>query len=474
VAYNNSPPHDPDLEACIIQSVIEDPSLLPIITAVITPEDFCFPRHYEYWRAILGVAAQGLPIHEKFVVAHLKSTGRYEQAGGAEGYANIILATANSQHAESYAVQVRKFAVTRRIIQAAQRVLSAGYAEDINHDAFANDSRSDIGAACDCAVIERSAPRKLDAEFLRIYADIERGTDPEGMVSTGIPAIDTGIGGLWPGLVHLIAARPSMGKSCLGLNIGTNAALAGKKVLMFSMEDIAYFLAIRQLGRFSDVDTQLITQRKVPQGEFKKILQGITKCSGIPLWVDDSGSLSTAQIRAKVLRHRDKEGLDLLVIDHLAEITERGEGETQIVSRAMQGVRDLTKELGVPTLLLHQLNRKVEDRVSKLPMLSDLKQSGKVEEAARMVGFMCRPGYYSGDESRHELQFYVAKANHGRSGVVKLWCDLSRMFIRGWDPQTDGEFISDTTPQGLSKGGQPERQSKPTQNQWREPDWNDR
>jgi len=450
MAYSNAPPHDPDLEACIIQSVFQDPGLLPIITAVLTPEDFHFPSHYEYWRAILGVSTQGLPIDEKFVVAHLKTTGRYERAGGAKAYADITLATANTQHAESYAAQVRRYAVTRRIQQAAQRVLAAGYAEDLDHDAYANDSRSDVGSACDGAVVERSAPRKLDAQFTKIYADIESGTDPEGMVSTGIPAIDVGIGGLWPGLVHLIAARPSMGKSCLGLNIATNAALAGKNVLMFSMEDIAYFLAIRQLGRFSDVDTQLITQRKVPQGDFKKILHGITKCSGIPLWVDDSGSLSTAQIRAKVLRHRDKEGLDLLVIDHLAEITERGEGETQIVSRAMQGVRDMTKELGVPCLLLHQLNRKVEDRVSKLPMLSDLKQSGKVEEAARMVGFMCRPGYYSGDESRHELQFYVAKANHGRAGIVKLWCDLSRMYIRGWE-DADGEFISDATPQQPQK-----------------------
>ena len=438
---DQTPPHDLNLEACVIASVLIDPSVLPLVSPIISPEDFYAPRHYEVWRALLAVAAQGLPLDAPTIAGHLKATGRLEKAGGASVFADLLMATATTANAEGYATLVRRYAVTRRIMAEAQRILSAGSDANLDHEAFASDARSAIGSACDGAVRDTNCPQRLDAELARLFRDLESGEEPQGLVSTGIPAIDATIGGLWPGLVHLIAARPSMGKSCLGLNIATNAALAGRKVLLFSMEDVRYFIAIRLLGRFSDVDTQSLTRRKLPMDAFPQVVRGLQKCSNLPLWVDDSGSLSTAQIRAKVLRHRDKEGLDLLVIDHLAEITERGEGETQIVSRAMQGVRDLTKELGVPTLLLHQLNRKVEDRVSKVPILSDLKQSGKVEEAARMVGFLCRQGYYDGDNSRRDLQLHIAKANHGQTGMVRLWCDLSRMFIRGWEA-SDGEFPS--------------------------------
>ena len=448
---NDTPPNDKNLESAIISSVFVDPGVLPLVSALICEEDFYQPRHQEWWRAILAVSAQALPIDMDTVLAQLKASGRLDKSGGVDAYTEIRMATANSQHAEGYAIFVRKLAGTRRIMQAAQRVLSSGYASDIDHDAYANDSRSNIGSACDSAIVELEAPQTLDEDLRRLYSDLERGEDPQGLISTGIPAVDDSIGGLWPGLVHLIAARPSMGKSCMGLNIATNAALAGKRVLMFSLEDMRYFIAVRMMARFGDIDSQALTRRKITAELWKNVNAGYQRSTKLPLWVDQSGSLSVAQIRAKVLRHRDKEGLDLLVIDHLAEIDEPGDSDTQSTSRAMRGIRDLTKELGVPTLLLHQLNRKVEDRVSKVPILSDLKQSGKVEEAARFIGFLCRPGYYEGDGLRHDLQFHVAKANHGCTGMVKLWCDLSRMYIRGWDPETDGEFPTQLAPQKAQK-----------------------
>ncbi len=443
---NQLPPHDLGLEAAVIAAVFMDGGVLPRITASLRAEDFYATRHRRIWESMLVLAGQGLPIDAVTVGNHLRAADQLAPIGGAAALAEVIGSTSTTVNAEDYARIIRRHANSRRVIDAAHRILAAGYGQINDHETFANDARAAIAEACADTGDETSTPQRLDADFSRLLGDLERGTEPEGIVKTGIEPFDRAVGGLWPGLVHIIAARPSMGKSAFGLNVGTNAALAGRRVLLFSMEDVRYFLAIRQLGRFADIDTQLLTMRRVPMDSFRNVIAGINAASGLPLWVDDSGSLSVSQIRSKALRHRDQHGLDLLVIDHLAEIDEAGDGETQIVSRAMRGVRDLTKELGVPTLLLHQLNRKVEERASKIPMLQDLKNSGKVEEASRLVAFLYRPGYYDGNEDRRDIQMHVAKANHGRIGLVKLWGDLSRMFIRGWDVSRDGAFPVDVAP----------------------------
>jgi replicative DNA helicase len=214
-------------------------------------------------------------------------------------------------------------------------------------------------------------------------------------------------------------------------------------VLLITMEDTRYFVVLRLLARFADIDLTQLTLRTVKTDSYHRLVDAINVLSGLPFDVLDASSLSTDQIRAVTSTYKEQYGLDLLIVDHLLETEEEAENETQRVTKAAKGYRDIAKDEHIPVLLLHQLNRAVEMRSDKRPILSDLKQAGKVEEAARVVWFLYRGGYYAGGEAedhRRDAELIVAKSSHGPTGTVKLWQLLSRMSFRGWDRSTDGPF----------------------------------
>jgi replicative DNA helicase len=243
-------------------------------------------------------------------------------------------------------------------------------------------------------------------------------------------------------MVTVIAGRPGMGKSAFLLNVGFNAAKAGRRVLFFSLEDTRFVAALRLLARLADMDLQALTLRRVREDHWRRLTDGAAAAYGLPLWVEDTAGLTTQQMHRIAAAHQAKHGLDLVIVDHLDEAGDNtGENETANTSARARGLRNLAKNLHVPMLLAHQLNRDLEKRADKRPQLSDLRQSGVVEAVARAVWFLYRPFVYSGDTNEeHVLELIVAKTNHGRPGTIRLWCDMSRMFMRGHDP-------GDTPPQ---------------------------
>jgi replicative DNA helicase len=334
----------------------------------------------------------------------------------------------------------------RRIVHAAQSICVDGLSGITDINRFVADSRKGISEACGMFGTERGVAQTMDNDLRRVWSDVVEKKQPAGLIPTGISTLDRVSGGLWPGVLTVLAGRPGMGKSAFVLNIATNAALSGKRVLYITLEDTRYFVAVRLLARFAKLDNITLTMRAVRDDQQRALLDGYNRACGLPLWVDDVRGLSSAEIRSRVMAHKDKHGIDLLVLDHLAEIREDAESETAIVSQAARGCADLVSELDIPGLLAHQLNRKVEDRADKRPTLADLKQSGKVEEVARAVWLLYRPGYYEENgEDRRDLWAIVAKANHGKTGVAKCWANLAEMYIRGWE-QSDGEFPGMTRP----------------------------
>lgn len=439
ISDGRTPPSDVNAEAALLGCILMDNALLGVVSGLVKTEDFYLDGHRVLFEQMKELAARQCVIDAVTVGGALRDRGKLEAIGGAtvlQGLCDLALPS----NVEAYAELVRTKAQARRVIYAALEVAAKGFAIGGREpNQFIDEARVSMIAACEGRDLGTHA-ELLNEIMLQIWKDTVESSEPTGLVKTGIGQLDKLSGGLWPGLLTVLAARPGMGKSSLAQNIATNIAASGKRVLFLSLEDTPYFIGVRQIARFANLDNTTISTRSVPKEAYTQMLKGMNAAANCPLWVLSGSGLSSAEIRSLVLRHRDKHGLDMLVLDHLAEVREDAENETQAVSKAARAARDLAMELYIPALYAHQLNRKLEDRQDKRPNLSDLKQSGKIEEVARAVWFLYRDGYYSKEDERRDAQLIIAKANHGRTGMVKLWANLSEMYYRDWDPMTDGEF----------------------------------
>lgn len=434
------PPYDKMAEDACLGAVLLNNQALPVVRAVLSgAEEFYTEANRRIYTAMLRLASTGSPIDHVTLGNALIDSGDLEKIGGPpalEGLTESVATVANVGH---YAKIVRDKASVRRMIYAAQQVVSDGFGYPDDVQSYLAGARKLITTAS--ATTGCGGPVRISEGLAAVFNELESGKMPPGLVRTGINNIDDLTGGLWPGLLHVIGARPAMGKSALCLNIVTNCALQGRPALYVPTEDVLMYAQLRELSRFGDVDLNDLMLRTVQDGDWRKLCDGAAKIHDLPLWVDDSPGLSSEKIGQIAALHRQVHGLDLLVVDHLGELGDKGETQTEIIETAARGLRDIAKELGIPVLLATQLNREVERRPDKRPTMHDLRQSGAIEQIARVVWFMYRRGYYEqGCEDDPDTQLIVAKATHGKTGTIRLWSDLSRMYIRGWDLESDGPF----------------------------------
>jgi replicative DNA helicase len=351
-----------------------------------------------------------------------------EKIGGATVIAGLTDLVATSTAVDSYVRIVRQAAATRRIIFAAQDIAARGFGGLDDPEDFAVQARTAIVDASRLAIDYHGA-RLMDDGLLPIVRDVMDGKPP-GALPTGFRTIDHITGGLWPGLVTIVSGRPGMGKSVLSLHIALNVARAGGKVLFFALEDAREFVQRRALAALGNLHMMRLTLNRIDRDEYPRLLEAMRLLDHLPLWIIERG-LTSEQIRQYALAHKAEHGLDLVVIDHVGLVMDKGE-EYEVLTQASRTLVALAKETGVPVVVCSQLNRKLEDRMDKRPREGDLRGSGHLEEDARAVWFCYRPGKYKpNDESiRNEFELIVAKASHGPTGYVKLWCDLARMTIR--------------------------------------------
>ena len=319
----------------------------------------------------------------------------------------------------------------------------------IGVDAFLSDAQQQIAQAFASSVDEQ-IPGGIDQELREIFNQVAKGEEPQGLVKTRIDSIDRISGGLWPGLMTVLGARPGMGKSALAMNIAINVAMWVKSkieagdlerggVVYFSLEDTRETFARRVLARASNIDLHLLNVRSVAPDRYANLVDGISRMSNLPLVVDDTGGLTSEDIWMRSMQHQIAVGTSLIIVDHMLELRDPGKDETETITRAAHNIRDMAKKMKVPVLALTQLNRNVEHRRDKRPTLADLKQSGKLEEAARCVMFLYREGYYVGEDESHNVELNIAKHTNGKTGVVHLWADMTTMLFRGWG-ESDGTF----------------------------------
>jgi len=423
------PPQNLEAERSVLGAVLLSDTALPalIIDERLQAEDFYREAHGVVFQAMLDLHARGEPVDELTLVEHLKQTGELDRAGGratVDLLAGSVPAVANHRQ---YAKIVRENAMLRRLLgatydiqervhrhEAAPREL-VDLAERSILEVAHEDRRKDFRAIHDL----------LDAELDKLHELSREGKAITGTAS-GFEDLDRVTGGFQAGNLVILAARPSMGKSALMANFAENAALGdGKAVALFSLEMSESELAQRFIASQASIKGDDLRKGHVPESRWPKILAASERLASSPLFVDDSSDLSVLDVRAKARRlaQQHADGLGLVLIDYLQLMRAGGGSDNRVeqIGQISRGLKTLARELEVPVIALSQLNRSVEQRTDKRPVLSDLRESGAIEQDADLVMFIYREEYYDRDSEREGIaDLIVAKHRNGGLATVEL------------------------------------------------------
>jgi replicative DNA helicase len=425
-----APPQNLEAEQSVLGAVLLSDTALPalIIDERLHPEDFYRESHGIVFRAMLDLHNGGEPVDALTLVEHLKQAGQLDAAGGRAAIELLSASVPAVGHVRQYARIVRENAMLRRLLGAAYEIQARVHAHDapprelvdiaersileVAHE----DSRKDFRAVNDVLFAELDKLEELSREGKAIT-----GT------TSGFEDLDTITGGFQPGNLIILAARPSMGKSALMVNFAENAALHGngKSVALFSLEMSESELAQRFIASQASIKGDDLRKGKVPAARWGKIMEASNRLAKSPLYIDDSSDLSVLDVRAKARRllQQHPDGLGLILIDYLQLM--RGDGRTdnrvEQIGQISRGLKTLARELECPVIALSQLNRGVEQRTDKRPVLSDLRESGSIEQDADLVMFIYRDEYYDKESEREGIaDVIISKHRNGGLATVEL------------------------------------------------------
>ena len=424
-----TPPQNLEAEQSVLGAVLLSDTALPalIIDERLQPEDFYRESHGRIFRAMLDLHTVGEPVDALTLVEHLKQAGDLESVGGRAAVDLLAGSVPAVGNVRQYAKIVRDNAMLRRLLRASYEIQSRVHsheapprelvdlAERAILEVAHEDSRKDFRAIHDLLSSELDKLERLSREGKAIT-----GT------SSGFEDLDTITGGFQPGNLIILAARPSMGKSALMANFAENAALEAKKaVALFSLEMSEGELAQRFIASQASIKGDDLRKGRVPGSRWGKILQASNRLAESPLYVDDSSDLSVLDVRAKARRlaQQHADGLGLILIDYLQLMRAHGgiENRVEQIGQISRGLKTLARELEVPVIALSQLNRGVEQRTDKRPVLSDLRESGAIEQDADLVMFIYRDEYYDKESEREGIaDLIISKHRNGGLGTVEL------------------------------------------------------
>src|SRR5690349_3387149 len=424
-----APPQNLEAEQSVLGAVLLSESTLPglIIDERLTAADFYRASHARIYQAMLDLNTAGEPIDALTIVEHLKQAGELDSVGGAaaiEVLAGTVPAIGNVRQ---YARIVRENAMLRRLLHASYEIQERVHGhEALPRDLVDQAERLILEVAHDDAAKDfKKIDIVLDEETDRLQRLSLEGTPVSG-TSSGFDDLDALTGGFQPGNLIILAARPSMGKSALMANFCEHAALnSDKAVLLFSLEMSESELAQRFIASQASVKGDDLRKGRVPQSRWGKILAASGRLAESNLYIDDSSDLTVLDVRAKARRlaQQNADGLGLVLIDYLQLMRAGGNVENRVeqIGQISRGLKTLARELEVPVIALSQLNRGVEQRKPPTPMLSDLRESGSIEQDADLVMFIFREDYYDKESEREGIaDLIIAKHRNGGLGTVEL------------------------------------------------------
>jgi replicative DNA helicase len=424
-----APPQNLEAEQSVLGAVLLSDTALPalIIDERLRPEDFYREAHGHIYQAMLDLNVIGEPVDALTLVEHLKQTGRLEAVGGRAAVELLAGSVPAVGNVRQYARIVRENAMLRRLLHTAYEIQERVHtheapprdlvdmAERAILEVAQEDSRKDF----------RSIEQLLDSELDKLQRLSLEGTAITGTPS-GFEDLDVITGGFQPGNLIVLAARPAMGKSSLMSNFAENAALGSQRaVALFSLEMSEGELAQRFIASQASIKGDDLRKGRVPQTRWSKILAASNRLAESPLYIDDSSDLSVLDVRAKSRRlaQQHADGLGLILIDYLQLMRASGHVENRVeqIGQISRGLKTLARELEVPVIALSQLNRGVEQRTDKKPVLSDLRESGSIEQDADLVMFIYRDEYYDKESEREGIaDLIIAKHRNGGLGTVEL------------------------------------------------------
>ncbi len=422
------PPHHLEAEQSVLGSVLVDNAVLERLEGLIQADAFYKLGHQKIWRAMERLAAAGEPIDLVTLSEELKRAGELDEVGGYTYLVGLAEQTPTAAYAEHYARIVAEKAALRRLIAAAGEVMRLAYDEAGSLEEILDKAGQKIlevqrdGSRRDFAAMNEL----VHQTFEHIHRLYENQGAPTG-VRTGFRELDRMIGGLEPGSLTIIAARPSMGKTSLALTIAQHAALKENvPVGIFSLEMPAIQLVTRIITAEARIDMNRLRQGQLSERDFQRLVDVAGRISEAPIYIDDTPDLTLLELRARARRLAAQYQLGLIVVDYLqlmsgAAGSVKSENRQQEIAAISRGLKSLARELDLPVVALSQLSRAVESRPNKRPMLSDLRESGSIEQDADLVLFIYRDEYYNPHSEKAGIaEIIVGKQRNGPTGTVEL------------------------------------------------------
>jgi replicative DNA helicase len=421
------PPQNLEAEQSVLGGIMIDSNALDRVIDIISEDDFYKAANKKVYQAVLGLHHRNQPVDLLTVTSALRDDGVLDAVGGTSYIATVIDQTPSSANIISYAEIVKEKSTLRKLLESCNGIIEQAYDQGYEDlDKFLNEAESQI-----FAIAEKSkgaglvpAGQIIKQSLDRIEYLYNQKSSLTGIAS-GFTDLDKMTSGFQPGELIIIAARPSMGKTAFCLNIAQNVALREKKsVAFFSLEMGQEQVMMRMLGSEARVNLSDLRVGRVSDSVWPKLISVASKFSEAPLYIDDTSGSSPYEIRAKCRRLKAQKSLDLVIVDYLQimDLKAKVESRERAISEISRNMKALAKELKIPVIVLSQINRGVEGRTDRRPMLSDLRESGSIEQDADVVAMIYRDEYYDRENSdiKGQAEIIIGKQRNGPTGAVKL------------------------------------------------------
>ena len=424
--FDRVPPQNLEAEQAVLGAVLLQAESLITVMEKITADDFYDKSHQMIFEAMVQLGEESQPIDLVTLTSLLKDRGQLEDLGGVSYLAKLANAVPTAANVEYYAQMIEEKAMLRRLIRTATQIVSEGYTGGEDVGLMLSDAERKI--------LEISNRRSsggfvaIRDVLMEVFDRVEMLNQNSGN-STGIPSgfvdLDRMTAGFQRNDLIILAARPSVGKTAFALNVAQNVSVrAGETVAIFSLEMSAAQLVQRMICAEANLDASVMRTGEFKDEDWTKLTMGIASLSEAEIYLDDTPGITVADIRSKCRRLKKERGLGMIVIDYLQLIQGRGksgENRQQEVSDISRTLKQIARELELPVIALSQLSRGVEQRQDKRPMMSDLRESGSIEQDADIVAFLYRDDYYNADtEKKNIIEIIIAKQRNGPVGTVEL------------------------------------------------------
>jgi len=433
--FERIPPHSDEAEKSVLGSIILDKDALFEVLEILNPDDFYSEMHQEIYRAVTELYRKSESVDILTVSEELKKRNTLEMVGGRAYIAMLSTIVPSTSNAAQYAKIVGEKAVLRRLINASSEIMEMAYQEKTEPETVLDHAEQSIFEIA-------QTRQKKDFEPLKdvLYNNVKRIDEVSKLeggltgITTGFLDLDAKTSGLQKSDLIMLAARPSMGKTAFALNIAQQAALRGKaKVIIFSLEMSREQLGQRLLSMESRVDMQKLKTGKLDRTDWDQLYSAIDKLSRAEIYIDDTPGINILEIKNKCRRLKAEKGLDLVIVDYLQLMSYEGRSESrqQEITAISRFLKQLAREMDCPVLVLSQLSRAPEQRTDHRPILSDLRESGSIEQDADIVMFLYRDEYYNQETDKPNIcEVIIAKQRSGPTGVIELtWLGKYTRFV---------------------------------------------